>query len=78
MWKWLKSIFVDPSPVPPPEIKSAVWTVASHRDRPLAKEIEQAMAAAVMDYLARGGSFDDVPALRDVQLQARNRVLGRG
>jgi hypothetical protein len=77
MFERIKKWFGAAEAQPEPRIVAAVLTVAASYDKPLAQAVEDAMAASVMDYLARGGSMDDVPALRDVQMQARNRVLGR-
>lgn len=71
---WFRS---SPEPAPEPKVVAAVLTAAASYDKPLAQAIEDAMAQAVMDYLARGGSMADIPALKDVQMQARARVLGR-
>jgi hypothetical protein len=76
MLKRIKGWFVK-EPVVEPRVVEAVFSSDGNKNRATAKAVEQAMAQAVMDYLARGGSMADVPALIDVQLQARNRVLGR-
>lgn len=66
-----------PGPSPAPQIASSVLTASAHRDKPLAREVEAAMAAAVRDCLAQGVSMRDTATIKAAVLQARERVLAQ-
>jgi type IV secretory pathway TrbL component len=73
------AVVIDAVAVVEPKIVAAVATMAAARhDVPLAKRIEQAMAAAVIHTLSNGVSIEDTETIKAAMHAARERVLQTG
>lgn len=66
----------DP-PLEEPKIVEATFVASAHKDITVAMEIEEAMAQAIKECMARGIDLNQTALIKKAMMNARNRVLNK-